>query len=103
MILRYKSGNKYEIIPTLCIYANDQAMSLLLYKRKTKQKKKGSSFFNYHIQLYSTVAQENSVREAMDLSYSTRYPAVTGCEQSKVQNSLPRFTEQLTYLYSSGR
>ena len=57
MILGYKIGNKYVNIPTLCIYANDQAMSLLLYERKTKQKNKGSSFFNYHIQFYSTAAQ----------------------------------------------
>lgn len=57
MILGNEIGNKWVTIPTLCIYANDQVMLLLLYKRKTKQKKKGGSFSNYHIQLYSTAAQ----------------------------------------------
>lgn len=96
-------------IPTLCIYANDQALSFLLYKRKNKQTSKQTK--NPREVLFPAVtssftAQQpkpNSVKEAMDLSYSTWYPAVTGCEQSEVQNSLPLFTEQLTYLHSNGR
>lgn len=55
--------------------------------------------------LFPTAQQpkQNNVRQAMDLSYNTWHPAVTGCEHRKVQTSLPHFTEQLTYLYSNRR
>lgn len=92
-------------IPSLCIYANDQALSFLLYKRKNKQTKNPRAVLFPAVTSSFTAQQPkpNSVKEAMDLSYSTWYPAVSGCEQSEVQNSLPLFTEQLTYLHSDGR
>lgn len=38
-------------IPTPCIYGNDQAMSLLLYKIKTNKRKKAALFQQSHAAL----------------------------------------------------